>query len=97
MLRFTFKSFSFNQAGNGSQKLSCKINFCLKETECAAQTEKTGLSCNINEAEKWVVPNGAVAENDGANDGADDGANDGANTGADDGADDGSHSDLNML
>ena len=62
--RFTFKSFSFNAAGNGSQKLSCNINFCLKDTECAAETAITGLSCNINEAEKWVVPKGAVVEND---------------------------------
>merc|ERR1712023_420187 len=62
--KFTFKSFSFNQAGNGSQKLSCKINFCLKDTECAAETAKTGLSRNINEAEKWVVPTGAVVEED---------------------------------
>merc|ERR1719284_1244431 len=42
----------------------CKINFCLKDTECAAETAKTGLSCNINEAEKWVVPTGAVVEED---------------------------------
>ena len=27
--RFSFKSFSFNAEGNGSQKLSCNINFCL--------------------------------------------------------------------
>ena len=27
--RFSFKSFSFNAEGNGSQKLSCSIKFCL--------------------------------------------------------------------
>merc|ERR1711868_351504 len=55
--KFEFKSFSFNAAGTGSQKISCNINFCLKETECAAETAKTGLNCDVNEAEKWVVPN----------------------------------------
>merc|ERR1712136_604504 len=55
--KFEFKSFSFNAAGNGSQMITCNINFCLKETECAAETAKTGLNCDVNEAEKWVVPN----------------------------------------
>merc|ERR1712227_597800 len=44
--KFEFKSFSFNAAGAGSQKISCNINFCLKETECAAETAKTGLNCD---------------------------------------------------
>merc|ERR1711868_122807 len=55
--KFEFKSFSFNAAGNGSQKLSCNINFCLKETECAAETAKTGLTCDYAQALKWVKPN----------------------------------------
>jgi len=56
--KFTFKSFSFNSAGNGSQKITCNINFCLKDNnECATETDKTKLTCSAAEAEKWVKPN----------------------------------------
>merc|ERR1712176_18878 len=44
--KFTFKSFSFNMGGNGSQKLTCNINFCLIDNnECSTATNKSNLSC----------------------------------------------------
>ena len=57
LLRFSFKSFSFNKAGNGSQKISCNINFCLKDNnECTTKTDLAKLTCNASEPEKWIKP-----------------------------------------
>ena len=60
LLRFTFKSFSFNEAGNGRQKITCNINFCLKDNnECENETDLAKLTCDAAEPEKWIVPNGS--------------------------------------
>merc|ERR1712176_125577 len=55
--RFTFKSFAFTKAGNGNQKISCNINFCLKDNnECRSETNKENLICVAEEPEKWIYP-----------------------------------------
>merc|ERR1712227_315418 len=43
---FQYRSFSFNTAGNGKQKLACDINFCLNtETACLAKVEASNINC----------------------------------------------------
>merc|ERR1719392_433632 len=43
---FQYRSFSFNTAGNGKQKLSCDINFCLNsESACLAKTQAANINC----------------------------------------------------
>jgi len=51
--RFTFRSFSFNDNGNGKQKISCDVVFCLKETECANETDPADSICNYASPHKW--------------------------------------------
>ena len=64
LLKFTFKSFSFNEAGNERQKITCNINFCLKDNnECENETDLAKLlsTCNAAEPEKWTIPYGSFS------------------------------------
>lgn len=46
ILRFEYRSFSFNEDYNGSQKLSCNIKFCLKDNNaCLAQLKSNQITC----------------------------------------------------
>jgi len=56
MFKFTYKSFSFNDSGGGEQKISCDIQFCLKDTECSTQTDLANLSCDGGSKYKWAKP-----------------------------------------
>jgi len=51
---FEYKSFSFNTAGNGKQKLSCVINFCLNtETTCLDETKSANINCPNTSVYDW--------------------------------------------
>jgi len=50
---FTFRSFSFNNSGNGKQKISCDVVFCLKDSECANETDPADSICVYESPHKW--------------------------------------------